>query len=140
VQALIDDLIERGLDPAAPRLFVIDGSKALSKAIRRSKTDQEGQGVTIAIVRGGSCCPVTALKAWLEAAGVKEGHLPASQEGRPRAGQASVGCRRLRSGQGLRRAAGARSEGLRRAQPALGAITTAAKRGASIFRIKDLSR
>jgi putative transposase len=36
VQALIDDLVERGLDPTVPRLFVIDGSKALSKAIRRS--------------------------------------------------------------------------------------------------------
>jgi putative transposase len=36
VQALIDNLIERGLDPAVPRLFIIDGSKALSKAIRRS--------------------------------------------------------------------------------------------------------
>src|SRR6266700_2538829 len=36
VQALIDDLIERGLDPAVPRLFIIDGAKALSKAIRRS--------------------------------------------------------------------------------------------------------
>ena len=36
VQALIDDLIARGLDPAVPRLFIIDGSKALSKAIRRS--------------------------------------------------------------------------------------------------------
>ena len=36
VQALIDDLIERGLDPAVPRLFIIDGSKAPSKAIRRS--------------------------------------------------------------------------------------------------------
>jgi len=34
VQALIDDLIERGLDPAVPRLFIIDGSKALAKAIR----------------------------------------------------------------------------------------------------------
>ena len=34
VQALIDNLVERGLDPAAPRLFIIDGSKALSKAIR----------------------------------------------------------------------------------------------------------
>jgi hypothetical protein len=30
VQALIDDLIERGLDPAVPRLFIIDGSKAES--------------------------------------------------------------------------------------------------------------
>lgn len=36
VQALLDDLVQRGLDPAAPRLFIIDGSKALSKAIRRS--------------------------------------------------------------------------------------------------------
>jgi transposase-like protein len=35
-QALIDDLIARGLDPAVPRLFIIDGSKALSRAIRRS--------------------------------------------------------------------------------------------------------
>ena len=34
VRALIDNLVERGLDPAAPRLFIIDGSKALSKAIR----------------------------------------------------------------------------------------------------------
>src|SRR6516165_6053673 len=29
-------LIERGLDPAVPRLFIIDGSKALARAIRRS--------------------------------------------------------------------------------------------------------
>ena len=36
VQALLDDLIERGLDPAVPRLFIIDVSKALAKAIRRS--------------------------------------------------------------------------------------------------------
>src|SRR5271167_1395347 len=36
VQALLDDLIERGLDAAVPRLFIIDGSKALARAIRRS--------------------------------------------------------------------------------------------------------
>jgi putative transposase len=36
VQALLDDLVQRGLDPAVPRLFIIDGSKALSKAIRRT--------------------------------------------------------------------------------------------------------
>jgi putative transposase len=36
VQALIDNLIERGLDPTVPRLFIIDGAKALSKAIRRT--------------------------------------------------------------------------------------------------------
>jgi site-specific recombinase XerC len=35
---------------------------------RRSKTDQEGQGATIAIVKGLVACPVAALKNWLEAA------------------------------------------------------------------------
>jgi len=34
VQTLIDNLIERGLDPKLPRLFIIDGAKALSKVIR----------------------------------------------------------------------------------------------------------
>jgi putative transposase len=34
VQALIDNLIERGLDPKVCRLFIIDGAKALSKVIR----------------------------------------------------------------------------------------------------------
>jgi hypothetical protein len=36
VQALIDNLIARGLDPKVCRLFIIDGAKALSKAIRRT--------------------------------------------------------------------------------------------------------
>ncbi len=36
VQALIDNLVERGLDPAVRRLFIIDGSKALSRAIKRT--------------------------------------------------------------------------------------------------------
>src|SRR5271163_1061987 len=36
VQALIDNLVERGLDPTVRRLFIIDGAKALSKAIRRT--------------------------------------------------------------------------------------------------------
>jgi transposase-like protein len=36
VQALLDDLVGRGLDPAVCRLFIVDGAKALTKAIRRS--------------------------------------------------------------------------------------------------------
>jgi transposase-like protein len=36
VQALLDNLIERGLDPAICRLFVVDGAKALTKAIRNT--------------------------------------------------------------------------------------------------------
>src|SRR6266850_2662467 len=34
VQALIDNLIDRGLDPKLCRLFIVDGAKALTKAIR----------------------------------------------------------------------------------------------------------
>ena len=34
VQALIDNLIERGLDPQVCRLFIVDGAKALTKVIR----------------------------------------------------------------------------------------------------------
>jgi putative transposase len=36
VQALLDNLIQRGLDPTICRLFVVDGAKALSKAIRKT--------------------------------------------------------------------------------------------------------
>ena len=36
MQALIDNLIERGLDPKICRSFIIDGAKALSKVIRRT--------------------------------------------------------------------------------------------------------
>ena len=45
VQALLDNLTARGLDPEVPRLFIVDGAKALSKAIRRTF------GVTAAIQR-----------------------------------------------------------------------------------------
>ncbi len=36
VQALNDNLIDRGLDPTRPRLFIVDGAKVLSRAIRNS--------------------------------------------------------------------------------------------------------
>ena len=35
-QALLDNLVERGVDPEACRLFIIDGSRALAKAIRNT--------------------------------------------------------------------------------------------------------
>jgi hypothetical protein len=40
---------------------------------RRSKTDQEQQGVTIAIIRRGACCPVRAMKEWLASAQIESG-------------------------------------------------------------------
>jgi hypothetical protein len=47
-----------------------DGLKII---IRRSKTDQEGHGEAIAVVRGGAACPVKAVKAWLQAASIGHG-------------------------------------------------------------------
>jgi site-specific recombinase XerD len=40
--------------------------------IRRSKTDQERLGRKVAIPRGEIACPVAALRAWLDAAGITE--------------------------------------------------------------------
>ena len=58
-----------------------DGFKV---TIRRSKTDQERHGETIAIVRGSAACLVKAVKAWLAAAGISEGPLlrPVAKGGR----------------------------------------------------------
>jgi len=51
-------------------------------AIRRSKTDQEGKGEVIAIVRGSVNCPVKAVKNWLQAISITEGsNVPAGDEG-----------------------------------------------------------
>lgn len=42
--------------------------------LQRSKTDQEGVGIVKAIPYGeGPCCPATALRAWLDAAGIASG-------------------------------------------------------------------
>ena len=43
--------------------------------IRRSKTDQEGQGQEIAIPRGTKLRPAEALRVWLDAAGISEGPI-----------------------------------------------------------------
>jgi site-specific recombinase XerD len=43
--------------------------------LHRSKTDQEGIGRKVAIPRGEVACPVAALRAWLEAAGITEGPI-----------------------------------------------------------------
>ena len=49
--------------------------EGLRVTIRRGKTDQEGRGAVIAIVRGEIACPVTALRAWLDAAEITDGPL-----------------------------------------------------------------
>lgn len=109
--------------------------------IRRSKTDQEGLGETIAIIRGGTTCPVKAVKAWLEAAGIAEGPLfrPVAKGGRlstERLTDKSV-CTIVQAYAarlGLK-AADFGAHSLR-----AGFLTSAARRHASIFKMRDVSR
>lgn len=51
--------------------------EGLVVTIRRSKTDQEGEGAQIGIPRGKDkrLCPVRAVEAWIKAAGITEGPL-----------------------------------------------------------------
>jgi integrase len=115
--------------------------EGLRVTIRRSKTDQEGQGATIAIVRGGACCPCRALKAWLDAAGIHEGAIfrPVAKGGKVRdrrltsksvCDQVKVYADRI----GLN-AASFSAHSLR-----AGFLTSAARRGASVFKMRDVSR
>src|SRR6267378_2877222 len=54
---------------------IAETETGLLVTIRGSKTDQERQGVTIAIARGDVACPVKALRDWLDAAGIEAGPL-----------------------------------------------------------------
>jgi hypothetical protein len=109
-------------------------------ALTVDKTDQEGAGQTIAIVRGSVACPVSALKAWLEAAGITAGPIFCSVK----KGGAVAGRLPAQSVADIVKAYAERV-GL---DPALfaghsvrsGFLTSAAKRGASIFKMMDQSR
>ena len=50
-----------------------ESEEGLRVMIRRGKTDQEGKGAVIAIVRGAVVCPVAAYKAWIKAANISTG-------------------------------------------------------------------
>lgn len=122
----------------------------LRVTVRRSKTDQEGQGIEKAIPHGRFIRPVALLRDWLDAARITEGPLfrPVSRSGRVRAPKSATVADlppRLTTqavADIIKRYAGA--AGL---DPALfgahslraGFITTAAERGADMARIMDVS-
>jgi site-specific recombinase XerD len=109
--------------------------------IGKSKTDQESKGVTIAIVPGAVACPVKAVKAWLEVAAITDGPVFRSiakgeRVSAVRLSDKSVAdiVKRHVSRLGLDPAAfGGHS--LR-----AGFLTSAAARGASVFKMMDVSR
>jgi len=115
--------------------------EGLRVRIRKSKTDQEGAGCVIAVCRGQIACPVAAVKEWLAAANITEGPVFRSvrkgghvTDRRLRAQAIRVIVKQCVAKLGLDpKQYGAHS--LR-----AGAVTTAASRGASVFKIRDLSR
>ncbi len=113
----------------------------LRVTVRKSKTDQEGLGATIAIVPGSIACPVEATLKWIEVAGFSEGPLfrPASRSGK-------VSNRRLSDRavaeivKNYARRVGLNAGDFSGHSLRSGFLTSAARRGASIFKMMDVSR
>jgi integrase len=120
---------------------IAETETGLLVTIRHSKTDQEGEGETIAISNGDRACPVKALRTWLQAAGIETGPIfrPINKSG-------VVASSRLsdRSVANIVKAYAERAgfdpvvfsgHSLR-----AGFLTSAAASGASIFKMMDVSR
>ncbi len=115
--------------------------EGLRLTIRGSKTDQTGQGATIAIPEGMRLAPKARLMAWLAAAGHDEGPLfrrltrgdePMATAMSDRAVARLVQGAAVRAGLDPRRFAG---HSLR-----AGFLTESAARGATIFKMQEVSR
>ncbi|SHH61930.1 Site-specific recombinase XerD [Bradyrhizobium erythrophlei] len=109
--------------------------------IRGSKTDQERQGVTIAIARGDIACPVKALRAWLDTAGIDSGPIfrPIDKAGTVRPSRLT--CRSVANiVKAYAGRAGFDSSTFSGHSLRSGFLTSAAGKGASIFKMMDVSR
>ena len=113
----------------------------LDVTLRRSKTDQEGQGQAVAIPHGTTLKPVEAVKAWLEASGITEGPLfrPINKSGRILSDRLTdkslANLVKAYSGKAGLDASTFSGHSLR-----AGFVTSAADRGAEINRIMDQTR
>jgi site-specific recombinase XerD len=120
---------------------IAETETGLLVSIRRSKTDQEGEGVTIAIAGGDVACPTRALREWLDAAGIETGPIfrAINKAGR-------VAAERLtdRSVANIVKAyaelAGFDATTFSGHSLRSGFLTSAAANGASIFKMMDVSR
>ena len=119
-----------------------EAPEGLRITIRRSKTDQEGLGPKVAIPRGEIACPVAALRAWLEAAGITEGAVfrRVFNKRAQRVTDRRLGARNVAT---IVKAAAAKL-GLEAAAFAghslrAGFVTSAVKRGANLLKITDVT-
>lgn len=116
-------------------------AEGLRIAIRRGKTDQEGRGVVIAIPRGALACPVAAVKTWLDAAGITAGPVFRSVAKGDRVTPARLSDRSV-ANIVKRHAAKVGLDPGQFGGHSLrsGFLTSAAVRGASIFKMMEVSR
>jgi site-specific recombinase XerD len=118
--------------------FTDDG---LRVTIRKSKTDQEGVGVTIAIVRGGACCPAKALREWLDTAKIESGPIFRPVRKGNRVGDSRLTgktvCVLVKAYAAL---IGLDATTIGAHSLRSGFLTSAARRGASVFKMRDVSR
>jgi site-specific recombinase XerD len=109
--------------------------------VRRSKTDQEGAGEIVPIIHGDRACPVEAVKEWMNAAGISEGPvfrrmLKGGRVGAVRLSPHSIGATVKRYAE----KAGYKASEFGGHSLRAGFATSAAEKGASIFRIMDVTR
>jgi integrase len=109
--------------------------------IRRSKTDQTGEGHEIVIPRGARIRPVETVQAWLQAAGIADGFLLRSvgKGGRVRDG-GLLGSDVARLVKHYARLAGLDPAQFSGHSLRAGFCTSAAESGASILKIQEVSR
>lgn len=113
--------------------------RGLLVTVRRSKADQEGRGHVRAVPFGRSAetCPVRALRAWLEAAGITEGRVFRSVTRHGQVG-GSLSSRAVADVvKSYARAAGLDAEGFAGHSLRAGFVTSAAERGKAPDRIAD---
>jgi site-specific recombinase XerD len=113
----------------------------LRVTIRRGKTDQEGFGATIAVARGSISCPVDAVRTWIKAAEISDGPLfrPVTRTGKitPRRLSARAVAELVKK---YAHRAGLKAADFSGHSLRSGFLTSAAARGASIFKMMDVSR
>jgi site-specific recombinase XerD len=115
-------------------------SDGIKITIRHSKTDQEGAGQTIAIPFAKIACPVVALKEWIAVAGIRSGAIFRSVNRHGHLGERLTD--QSVSDIVKEHAARLRLDPDQYAGHSLraGFLTSAASRGASIFKMMDVSR
>jgi integrase len=118
-----------------------EGSDGIFLRIRRSKTDQEGQGDFVSIPNGYKLRPVAALRNWLEAADITEGPIFRSIK---KGGKLTTNRLTDRSVADILKkrsaAAGLDAKALSGHSLRSGFVTEALANGADLFRVMDVTR